>query len=177
MTVFQRGTLILLENEIIDLILNKTSLDKFIKDLFLTLEKGFTNFAEKQIINPLRHEFNFRNGSVETMSASDREYFSCKIVNTHKDNSTQYDLPTIIANGILVDGKTGHPLMITGSSILTALRTAVASAIAAKHLANKEAKVYKMIYEMAIREGIGKFVNITSKPDYCKNLYKSFFNF
>ena len=147
MTVFQKGTLILQETEIIDLIRNKTTLDKFISKLFETLEKGFTNFAEKQIVNPPRHEFYFKEGSVEAMSASDQEYFSCKIVNTHKDNPTQYRLPTIIANGILVDGKTGYPLMITGSSILTALRTGVASAIATKHLATKESKAYRHYWQ------------------------------
>ncbi|KAA2280645.1 MAG: hypothetical protein AB7V56_15195 [Candidatus Nitrosocosmicus sp.] len=140
MNIFQKGTLVLREAEIIDLIRNKTTLDRFLENLFQTLENGFVNFAAKQFVNPPRHEFYFTKGSVEAMSASDQEYFSCKIVNTHKDNPTQYDLPTIIANGILVDGKTGYPLMITGSSILTALRTGVASAIATKYLANRDSK-------------------------------------
>lgn len=104
------------------------------------MEDGFRDFAKKQIANPPRHEFYFDKGSVEAMSASDNKYFSCKIVNTHKDNPVFYGLPTIIANGILVDGETGYPLMVTGSTVLTALRTGVASAIATKYLSNKNDK-------------------------------------
>lgn len=47
----------------------------------------FKKFAKKQIINPTRQEFYFNKGSVESMTASDKDYFSCKIVNTHKENS------------------------------------------------------------------------------------------
>lgn len=137
MTVFHKGTLILEENEVIDLINCRITLKKFIEKLFTVMEDGFSDFAKRQIINPTRHEFYFNKGSVEAMSASDDKYFSCKIVNTHKDNPNSYRLPTIIANGILVDGETGYPLMITGSTILTALRTGVASAIATKHLSKK----------------------------------------
>jgi ornithine cyclodeaminase/alanine dehydrogenase-like protein (mu-crystallin family) len=136
-TVFHKGTLILEENDIIHLIKDKITIERFLKELFTTMESGFKKFAKRQIINPTRHEFYFKKGSVESISASDNDHFSCKIVNTHKENPLNYRLPTIIANGILVDGETGYPLMITGSTILTALRTGVASAIATKYLAKK----------------------------------------
>jgi ornithine cyclodeaminase len=109
------------------------------------MEEGFRDFANKRISNPPRHEFYFNRGSVEAMSASDDKFFSCKIVNTHKDNPTLHGLPTIIANGILVDGETGYPLMITGSTILTALRTGIASAIATKYLSNNDDKTLGII--------------------------------
>lgn len=140
MTVFHKGTLILQESEIIDLINNKTTLDTFLRQLFSVMEEGFRDFAKKQIVNPPRHEFYFNKGSVEAMSACDDRYFSCKIVNTHKENPELHRLPTIIANGILVDGETGYPLMMTGSTVLTALRTGVASAIATKYLSNNNDK-------------------------------------
>ncbi|HSA75697.1 MAG TPA: hypothetical protein VLE21_05860 [Candidatus Nitrosocosmicus sp.] len=145
MTVFHKGTLILQESEIINLINSKTTLDRFLRQLYSVMEEGFRNFAKKQIVNPPRHEFYFNKGSVEAMSASDNKYFSCKIVNTHKDNPAFYWLPTIIANGILVDGETGYPLMVTGSTILTALRTGVASAIATKYLSNRNDKTIGII--------------------------------
>lgn len=145
MNLFHKGTLILQEREIIDLINQKTTLDKFLKQLYSVMEEGFRNFAKRQIVNPPRHEFYFNRGSVESMSASDDKYFSCKIVNTHKDNPVYYGLPTIMANGILVDGETGYPLMVTGSTILTALRTGVASAIATKYLSNRNDKTIGII--------------------------------
>jgi ornithine cyclodeaminase/alanine dehydrogenase-like protein (mu-crystallin family) len=75
---------------------------------------------------------------VEAISAADKDYFSCKIVNTHKNNPNCYGSPTIVVNGIFVDGKTGYPLLITGSTVLTALRKGVASAITTSYLAKKK---------------------------------------
>ena len=45
MNIFQKGTLVLREAEIIDLIRNKTTLDRFLENLFQTLENGFANFC------------------------------------------------------------------------------------------------------------------------------------
>lgn len=138
MSIFHKGTLLLEETDIVHLLKDKITLNSFLSHLIKALEEGFKQFAERQIVTPPRHEFYFNNGSVESMSASDRDYFSCKIVNTHRENPSKFGIPTIIASGILVDGETGYPLMITGSTILTALRTGVASAIATKYLSRKD---------------------------------------
>lgn len=138
MSIFHKGTLLLEETDIVHLLKDKITLNSFLSRLIKDLEEGFKQFAERQIVTPPRHEFYFNNGSVESMSASDRDYFSCKIVNTHRENPSKFGIPTIIASGILVDGETGYPLMITGSTILTALRTGVASAIATKYLSRED---------------------------------------
>ena len=41
--------------------------------------------------------------------------------------------------------------------------------------AMEDLQVYKLLYNMAIELKVGKFLNITSDPKYCKNIYKSYF--
>jgi ornithine cyclodeaminase/alanine dehydrogenase-like protein (mu-crystallin family) len=50
-----------------------------------------------------------------------------------------------MATGFLVDIQTGYPIMLTESTILTALRTGATSAVATKYLANKRSKILGII--------------------------------
>ncbi len=145
MSIFQQGTLLLEEADVIHLIRDKIGLQSFLQQVLKTLEKGFKQFAVNQIIVPARQEFYFNKCTMESMPASDRDYFSCKIVNTHLENPSKFGIPTIIASGLLVDGLTGFPIMITESTILTALRTGIASGIATKYLAKRDSKTIGII--------------------------------
>ena len=144
MNIFQQDTLLLEESDILYLI-KKTGLKNFLNQLRNNLESGFKDFFLQKIQVPPRAEFFFPQGTMESMPAKDENYFACKIVNTHLQNPLIYRLPTIIACGVLVDGKTGFPLMLTESTILTALRTGTASAIATKHLARKDSDIIGII--------------------------------
>ena len=42
--------------------------------------------------------------------------------------------------------------------------------------AMEDLQVYKLVYEMAIKENLGNMINISSIPKYSKNIYESFFN-
>jgi ornithine cyclodeaminase/alanine dehydrogenase-like protein (mu-crystallin family) len=143
--IFQKGTLLLEEADIVYLIRDRIGLDGFLNQILEALERGFKEFATKQITVPSRQEFYFSKGTMESMPASDRDYFSCKIVNTHLENPSKFGVPTIIASGLLVDGLTGFPMMITESTILTAMRTGIASAIATKYLARRGSKTIGII--------------------------------
>jgi ornithine cyclodeaminase/alanine dehydrogenase-like protein (mu-crystallin family) len=143
--IFQKGTLLLEEADVVHLIKDRIGLDSFLNQILEALEIGFKEFAIKQITVPSRQEFYFRRGTMESMPASDKDYFSCKIVNTHLENPSKFRIPTIIASGLLVDGLTGFPLMITESTILTAMRTGIASAIATKYLAKRGSKTIGII--------------------------------
>ena len=63
------------------------------------------------------------------------DYFAAK-VNANFPGNT--GLPTIQGGVILFDARNGRPLAIMDSASITALRTAAASAVAAKHLARDE---------------------------------------
>ncbi|MCE9522126.1 MAG: ornithine cyclodeaminase [Alphaproteobacteria bacterium] len=83
-------------------------------------------------------------GVIELMPTSDGEFYGFKYVNGHPKNM-QAGLQTVTAFGVLADVATGYPLLLSEMTILTALRTAATSAMAAKHLAPKGAHTMAMI--------------------------------
>jgi len=83
-------------------------------------------------------------GVIELMPTSDGETYGFKYVNGHPAN-TKSGLQTVTAFGLLADVATGYPLLLSEMTILTALRTAATSAMAARHLAPKDATVMAMI--------------------------------
>lgn len=83
-------------------------------------------------------------GVIELMPAADRENYGFKYVNGHPKN-TKEGLQTVTAFGLLADVATGYPVLLTEMTMLTALRTAAMSALAAKHLAPKGATTMAMI--------------------------------
>lgn len=85
-----------------------------------------------------------RDGVIELMPTSDGEFYAFKYVNGHPGN-TATGLQTVTAFGLLADVSTGYPLLLTEMTLLTALRTAATSAMAARHLAPKGARVMAMI--------------------------------
>ena len=83
-------------------------------------------------------------GVIELMPTSDGETYGFKYVNGHPANMKQ-GLQTVTAFGLLADVATGYPLLLSEMTILTALRTAATSAMAAKHLAPKDATTMALI--------------------------------
>jgi ornithine cyclodeaminase len=83
-------------------------------------------------------------GVIELMPASDDEYFGFKYVNGHPAN-TRTGLQTVTGFGVLSHMATGYPVLLTEMTILTALRTAANSALAAKYLAPKNSKTMAII--------------------------------
>lgn len=75
-------------------------------------------------------------GVIELMPTSDGETYGFKYVNGHPGNMKK-GLQTVTAFGLLADVETGYPLLLSEMTILTALRTAATSAMAAKWLAPK----------------------------------------
>ncbi len=72
-------------------------------------------------------------GVIELMPTSDGETYGFKYVNGHPSNMAQ-GLQTVTAFGLLADVATGYPVLLSEMTILTALRTAATSAMAAKYL-------------------------------------------
>nr|WP_139790559.1 ornithine cyclodeaminase [Xaviernesmea rhizosphaerae] len=85
-----------------------------------------------------------RDGVIELMPTSDGETYSFKYVNGHPKNMGS-GLQTVTAFGLLADVSTGYPVLITEMTLLTALRTAATSAMAARHLAPRDARVLALI--------------------------------
>ena len=83
-------------------------------------------------------------GVIELMPTSDREVYGFKYVNGHPRN-TRDGLQTVTAFGVLADVASGYPLLLTEMTILTALRTAATSALAAQFLAPQGARTMAII--------------------------------
>ncbi len=85
-----------------------------------------------------------REGVIELMPTADERFYSFKYVNGHPANVAD-GLQTVTAFGLLADMATGYPLLLTEMTLLTALRTAATSAMAARALAPKDARVMALI--------------------------------
>jgi ornithine cyclodeaminase len=83
-------------------------------------------------------------GVMELMPTSDGLDYGFKYVNCHPKN-TQTGHQTVVAFGLLADVATGYPVLLSEMTLLTALRTAATSALIAKLLAPKGARVMAMI--------------------------------
>ncbi|MCO5081178.1 MAG: ornithine cyclodeaminase [Rhizobiaceae bacterium] len=83
-------------------------------------------------------------GVIELMPTSDGNVYGFKYVNGHPKN-TRDGRQTVTAFGMLADVHTGYPALLSEMTILTALRTAATSAVAAKHLARPDADTMAII--------------------------------
>ncbi len=85
-----------------------------------------------------------REGVIELMPTSDGTLYGFKYVNGHPKN-TREGRQTVTAFGVLADVGNGYPMLLTEMTILTALRTAATSAVAAKYLAPKGARTMAIV--------------------------------
>jgi len=83
-------------------------------------------------------------GVIELMPITDRELYSFKYVNGHPHNPAR-GLQTVTAFGVLADVDNGYPILFAEMTLLTALRTAAVSALAARELARPGARVHALI--------------------------------
>ena len=83
-------------------------------------------------------------GVIELMPTSDGELYGFKYVNGHPKNMAE-GLQTVTAFGLLADVDSGYPVLLSEMTMLTAMRTAAMSAVAAKALARPDSRVMAMI--------------------------------
>ena len=75
------------------------------------------------------------------LMAQGKKYFAVKTNANFPGNPQRNGLPTIQGVVLLFDAEYGRPLAVMDSIEITILRTAAATAVAAKHLARKDARV------------------------------------
>src|SRR5437764_13663130 len=71
--------------------------------------------------------------------------FAAKVNGNFPGNPERHGLPTIQGLTVLADAERGTPLAVLDSMEITAMRTAAASAVAAKYLARREASTITII--------------------------------
>ena len=110
---------------------------------FAAVEQAFRQLAEGTVPPPAILAMHAENGSFHGKAGlltADRPYFAAKLNANFPKTGRRHGLPTIQGAVLLSDATTGSPLAIMDSISVTALRTAAASAVAAKYLARKDWK-------------------------------------
>lgn len=119
-----------------------TGVETFLVELAGYIEDDFRRWESFDKIP--RVASHSRDGVIELMPTSDGTLYGFKYVNGHPKNMKS-GLQTVTAFGVLSDVDSGYPLLLSEMTILTALRTAATSAIAAKYLARKDARTMALI--------------------------------
>jgi ornithine cyclodeaminase len=123
-------------------LLDSIGIEPFLVGLAGTIEADFRRWETFEKASRLASHS--RDGVIELMPASDGALYAMKFVNGHPRNTREGKL-TVTAFGVLADVATGYPLMVSEMTILTALRTAATSAMAARALARRDARVMALI--------------------------------
>jgi ornithine cyclodeaminase len=92
-------------------------------------------------------------GVIELMPTSDGETYSFKYVNGHPSNPAR-GFQTVTAFGVLADVDNGYPVFLSEMTLLTALRTAATSALAARALARPDSCVLALSHRCGLAVGV-----------------------
>jgi ornithine cyclodeaminase/alanine dehydrogenase len=111
------------------------------------VERAFAGFGHGEANMPPKvylpiedHDGDFR-----AMPARLGDAAGIKWVNVHPQNRRRFGLPTVMAVYVLSDPASAFPLAIMDGTLLTALRTGAAGAVASKHLAQKGPRTISFI--------------------------------
>ena len=114
----------------------------FIEGLAAEIEADYRRWGDFD--KSARHAIHSPVGVIELMPTSDGRLYGFKYVNGHPKNMRE-GRQTVTAFGVLADVGSGYPMLLTEMTILTALRTAATSAVAAKYLAPKGSRAMAII--------------------------------
>lgn len=123
-------------------IVNSIGIETVLSELANYVEEDFVRW--EQFDKTPRVAAHSKEGVIELMPTSDGEVYGFKYVNGHPKNMSE-GLQTVTAFGMLADVSSGYPVLLSEMTILTALRTAATSALAAKYLAPTDAHCMAMI--------------------------------
>jgi len=106
------------------------------------VEAAFTAHGEGRALMPPKVylELDAYHGDLRAMPAYVDGAAGVKWVNSHPENPARFDLPAVMGMYILTDPATALPLAVMDATLLTAVRTGAAAAIASKHLAPRPPK-------------------------------------
>ena len=135
-------TKILTVNDI-SMLIKKEGFTEFQRGLLSKLKEVFSQWDQFHKIP--RPAFHVPNGVIELMPIADTKYMAYKYVNGHPKNPELHNEMTIFATGALSQICDGKPLLLSEMTILTAMRTATTSVMAAQYLAKPHSKVLTMI--------------------------------
>jgi alanine dehydrogenase len=107
------------------------------------VEHAFRTHGEGRAVPPAVLSMHTEGGGFHVKAGLlelDRPYFAAKVNGNFPENSSRFGLPTIQGVIILCDAGNGTPLAVMDSRDITSLRTAAATAVAAKFLARQDSR-------------------------------------
>jgi ornithine cyclodeaminase/alanine dehydrogenase-like protein (mu-crystallin family) len=118
-------------------------------DCIEAVELAFRLLGEGRAARPVVASLKAAEGGYHIKSAlmalGGREYFVSKTNANYPANASRYGLPTIQGTIVVHDASNGAPLAVMDSVEVTAMRTAAATAVAARHLAREEAAALAIV--------------------------------
>jgi alanine dehydrogenase len=117
-------------------------------DCIAAVERAFDLHARGGSIGPRLFGLPLGDGGLHAKGAGlrlEQAYAAVKINANFPGNPSRHGLPTIQGLVVLFDAERGVPLAVMDSAEITALRTAAATAVAARHLARPESSVAVLV--------------------------------
>jgi ornithine cyclodeaminase len=118
-------------------IVHHFGIESFMVQVIEALKEDFSRWPEFN--KSPRHATHYPQGVMELMPCSDAQYYTYKFVNGHPGNTHKGRL-CVTALGMLAEVENGYPLLLSEMTLLTAIRTAATTALAAKYLARPDSQ-------------------------------------
>jgi len=130
-------------------VITAVGVDQLMDELISKLEKAFKDFDPQQTVVPVRDGFSYsspQQGLVEWMPMLETgKHVMMKLVGYHPRNPELNQLPTILSDFSLYNATTGQVEAIVDGTLLTAIRTGAASAVASRVMAHPESRTVGLI--------------------------------
>jgi alanine dehydrogenase len=107
------------------------------------VEHAFRMYGEGKSVAPAVLSIHTKDGGFHVKAGLlelGRSYFAAKVNGNYPENISRFGLPTIQGVIVLCDAENGTPLAVMDSRDITSLRTAAATAVAAKYLARGDSR-------------------------------------
>jgi len=137
----ERETLILTAPEVASLLDLRTCIEA-VEEAFDALGRGSVAPPSVLGVHVPSGGFHIKAG---TLAVGSRAYFAAKANANFPSNPDRVGLPSIQGVLVLCDAEVGTPLLVADSSRLTELRTAAATAVAARHLSRPVSSVATLV--------------------------------
>ena len=114
-----------------------------IEECIAAVEAAFRVYGEGKTAPPGVLGVQVENGGFHIKAGAlawQRAYFAAKVNGNFPENRRRFGLPTIQGLIVLADAENGCPVAVMDSAEVTALRTAAATAVAAKYLAREDSR-------------------------------------
>ena len=124
-------------------IVTTVGIDKLMDELIERLKDAFLQYDPARVSVPTREGFFYSQpvpGLIEWMPLRECDQVTIKIVGYHPSNPTRAGMPTILSTISAYDTHTGHLICVADGTLLTAMRTGAASAVASDVLAREDSR-------------------------------------